>query len=63
MFTLDKKESVMYELQHQLNALKMEIRNAENWIEKSKDTVDFIQDALFDAEEIIFNEKHKKLIG
>lgn len=63
MFTLDKKESVMYELQHQLNALKMEIRNAENWIEKAKDTVDFIQDALFDAEEIIFNEKHNKLIG
>jgi len=39
------------ELRQELNALKIELSNAERWIERSKDTIEKIQNQLMDMED------------
>lgn len=52
MFNLFTKEDLQdLEIRQELSALKIEVANAERWIERAKDTIETIQNKLMDIED------------
>lgn len=47
----EKLELEMQDIRHTLTSLKIEIRCAEKWIENAKETVEQVQNMIFDMED------------
>ena len=46
MYTMNEKEISEYELSSLINTLRAELRNTQEWAERAKDTLDFMQDLI-----------------
>lgn len=51
MYTLNKKEQSEYELSSLITTLRIELRNVQEWSDKAKDTLDFMQDLMLTIKE------------
>jgi hypothetical protein len=57
MFTMTKDERDLYEMQAQLNALKVELYNADKWIERARDNMENLQEMIFEMQERVYATK------